>query len=222
MSELVNHPGAGGGFFGQLNALWQRIPASVRLNLENNFLPENPMDRPVPGEEVLLEIKIAPYRDLLSHLVLDHLGLFGLGTLLLTIGSGIYAAVAAVSLWFVLLPAMLLLLLIGYALYGRIEYLQWRLVKTNARLVISIPQPGSWPLVDNIELNGMPRVVDTNWSKKPLWRLFQAFTGARDLYISLVGYSFKEGSAQVSGALVIPDVLPKDIAALKKLVFTAK
>ena len=208
------------GIFGQLNGLWQRLPRNLRLNLENNFLPENPLDRPMPGEEVLLEIRAAYYRDLISHFVLDYFyqvaAVFGLVTLSL-IGIGILFA--NVTAYLSLIPIFIFLSLFGYAIYERIEYTQWRLVKTNARLVISLPQHHSWPLVDNIELKGMPAVVDTNWSPNPLWRLFQAVTGARDLYISMVGYQFQEGSAKVVGALIIPDVMPEDIYDLKRQIF---
>ena len=91
--------------------------------------------------------------------------------------------------------------------------------KTNARLIISIPQHDSFPLVDNIELKGLPTVLDTNWSKSAVWRIFQFFTGARDLYISLSAYKFVEGTARVGDALVIPDVMPRDVFELKRLVF---
>ena len=207
------------GIFGQLNGLWQRLPRNIRLNLENNFLPENPLDRPMPGEEVLLEIRMADYRDLVSHFVLDFfyqvLALFVIATLLL---FGV-AVLAGFTPWLALIPLLGFIGLFTYAVYERVEYTQWRLVKTNARLVISLPQHNAWPLVDNIELKGMPNVVDTNWSKSPLWRLFQAVTGARDVYISLVGYQFQEGSARVVGALVIPDIMPNDIYELKRQIF---
>ena len=209
------------GIFGQLNGLWQRLPRNIRLNLENNFLPENPLDRPMPGEEVQLEIHIAYYRDLVSHFVLDYfyqvLSIFGIvGLLILGI-----ALLTGITPLLALIPVIGFFALFSYAIYERVEYTQWRLVKTNARLVISLPQHNSWPLVDNIELKGMPNVVDTNWSKNPLWRLFQAVTGARDVHISLVGYQFQEGSARVVGALVIPDVMPEDVYDLKRQIFRA-
>lgn len=209
------------GIFGQLNGLWQRLPRNIRLNLENNFLPENPLDRPMPGEEVQLEIHIAYYRDLVSHFVLDYfyqvLSIFGIVALLIL---GI-ALLTGITPLLALIPVIGFFALFSYAIYERVEYTQWRLVKTNARLVISLPQHNSWPLVDNIELKGMPNVVDTNWSKNPLWRLFQAITGARDVHISLVGYQFQEGSARVVGALVIPDVMPEDVYDLKRQIFRA-
>jgi len=118
------------------------------------------------------------------------------------------------------LPAVLLVVIMIAAVRARIEYRQWRLLKTNARLILSIPQPGSLFLVDNIELKALPNVIDTNWSRNPLWRLFQLVTGARDLYLSLVPYRFVENTARVGDALIFPDVMPEQVFELKRLVFT--
>ncbi|MBK7897570.1 MAG: hypothetical protein IPJ90_22355 [Anaerolineaceae bacterium] len=74
--------------------------------------------------------------------------------------------------------------------------------------------------MDNIELKGLPQVVDTNWSRNPIWRVFQFFTGARDLYLSLAAYRFVEGTARVGDALIIPDVMPDQVFALKRLIFS--
>ncbi|MBK9054552.1 MAG: hypothetical protein IPL78_27675 [Chloroflexi bacterium] len=119
------------------------------------------------------------------------------------------------------MPIVLFILLGIYAITERLEFMQYRLVKTNARLVISLPQTGAWPFVDNIELKGLPTVLDTNWSRNPIWRIFQVFTGARDLYISMSGYQFVEGSAKVKDSLRIPDVMAEDAFQLKRLVFPA-
>ena len=100
-----------------------------------------------------------------------------------------------------------------------IEYNQWRLIKTNKRLIIIMPQHNSWPLVDNIELGVMPSIIDTNWSANYVWRIFQFLTGARDVNISLTGLQFIAGTAQVKDALIIPDVTPEDVFELKRLVF---
>jgi hypothetical protein len=121
---------------------------------------------------------------------------------------------------YALIPFGALIVVIALAVQERIEYNQWRLLKTNARFIVSIPQPGSRLLVDNIELKGMPNVIDTNWSRNPVWRVFQFFTGARDLYISLAAYKFIEGTARVGDALIIPDVMPRDVFELRKLVFS--
>ncbi|MBK6708902.1 MAG: hypothetical protein IPG51_00960 [Chloroflexi bacterium] len=75
------------------------------------------------------------------------------------------------------------------------------------------------PLIDNIEIKGMPTVIDTNWSRNPGWRVFQFFTGARDMYISMVAYKFNEDTARVGDALIIPDVTLRDVLEFKKVVF---
>ena len=206
-------------FLGPLNGLWNRIPRDIRLNIEHNFLPEDPRYKPLPGEDVQLEIKMAPYRDILGHTLLHRFPLLLIITLLLMAVIGILGVIYSFTLWTMILPWLGLLGFSIFALFERIEYLQWRLIKTNARLIISLPQPNSRFLVDNIELKGLPNVIDTNWSRNPIWRIFQAATGARDLYISLSGYQFAEGTARVRDALVMPDVRAGDIFELKKLVF---
>lgn len=206
-------------FWGQLSDLYRRLPEELRRNFENNFLPENPMERPIPGEEVQLEIRPAWYRDILGHFFFYNFWWLVLATLILSLVIAIIAFVYDVLLWIALAPVVLFLLFGYYSLQERLEFMQYRLVKTNARLVISLPLPSSWPFVDNIELKGLPTVLDTNWSPSPIWRIFQALTGARDLYISMSGYQFVEGSAKVRDALKIPDVMANDAFQLKRLVF---
>jgi len=208
-------------FWGQLSDLWHRLPHDIRRNLENNFLPENPMERPIPGEEVQLEIRLAWYRDILGHFFFHGTWQLAVITLLLMALIGILAFIFQFPLWSMVVPIILFILLGVYAVTERLEFMQYRLVKTNARLVISLPQSGSWPFVDNIEIKGLPTVLDTNWSRNPIWRIFQVITGARDLYISMSGYQFVEGSARVKDALRIPDVMAEDAFQLKRLVFPA-
>ena len=143
-------------------------------------------------------------------------------TVLASIILGAFSRTTTVSIYYVFLPLGILLAISLLGLFERFEYLQYRLLKTNARLIISIPQHGAWPLIDNIELKGAPSILDTNWSTSPVWRVFQFFTGARDLYISMSGLQFVEGRAKVRDALVIPDIMPEDVFELKKLVFTPK
>lgn len=206
-------------FWGQLSDLWSRLPEELRRNLENNFLPENPMERPIPGEEIQLEIRLAWYRDIFGHFFFHHFWLLLGITIVLTVITGIIALIYQFTWAIILLPIALLFLFGLYSFQERIEFMQYRLVKTNARLVISLPQPGAWPFVDNIELKGLPTVLDTNWSPQPIWRLFQTLTGARDLYISMSGYQFVEGSAKVKDSLRIPDVMADDAFQLKRLIF---
>jgi hypothetical protein len=206
-------------FLNWVNRQWKRLPESFRWNLEDTFQPEDISERLLPGEEPLLEIRMAWYRDIMGSLVFQRFPWLLLVSLL---AMGVLLLVTAFNWLIAMLPFVLLALTIGEAIRERVEYLQWRLLKTNARLIISIPQPDGWPLVDNIELKAAPSVVDTNWSENPVWRTFQFFTGARDVYLSLSAYKFVEGKAEVGDALVIPDVMPRDIFALKQLVFEVK
>lgn len=212
---------AGTGFSGLLGSYWRRLPQHFRWNIEDTFQPAALEERLLPNEEPQLEIRLAWYRDIVGGIVFHYFN-YVLGvTLLLAAGILLYSLFnPTVSPYFALAPFALLVVLLVYALLERIEYQQWRLLKTNARLIISIPQPGSLFLVDNIELKGLPQVVDTNWSRNPVWRIFQFITGARDLYLSLAAYRFVEGTARVGDALIIPDVMPDQVFALKRLIFT--
>lgn len=208
----------------QILRLWKKLPEGFRWNLEDTFQPEDIAERLLPGEEPQLEIRPAWYRDILGHLILHYLWLVLAITLLIAIIIFGFAYLRqGVTLGFSFLYSSIpFIVLIAFLIVGikeKIEYNQWRILKTNARLIISIPQENAFPLVDNIELQGLPKVVDTNWSPKPIWRLFQFFTGARDLYLSLSAYKFIEGTARVGDALIIPDVMPKDVFELKQLVF---
>ncbi len=212
---------AGTGFIGLLNSYWHRLPRNFRWNIEDTFQPEALEERLLPNEEPQLEIRMAWYRDIIGGIVFHYFNyllgatlLFSSALLLLSLFS------LVLSPYLALIPFGLLIILIIYGTLERIEYRQWRLLKTNARLIISLPQPGSRFLVDNIELKGLPQVVDTNWSRNPVWRVFQFITGARDLYLSLTAYRFVEGTARVGDALIIPDVMPDDVFALKRLIFT--
>lgn len=217
-----NRREAGTGLTGLLGSYWRRLPQNFRWNIEDTFQPEDLEERLLPNEEPQLEIRMAWYRDIVGGIVFHYFN-YVLGvTLLLMAGLLLFTLITDRFAWYfaLIIPAALLIALVIYATLERIEYRQWRLLKTNARLIISIPQPGSLFLVDNIELKGLPQVVDTNWSRNPVWRVFQFLTGARDLYLSLAAYRFVEGTARVGDALVIPDVMPDQVFALKRLIFT--
>ena len=209
----------GVGFLGWLTSLWKRLPENFRWNLEDTIQPEDISERLLPGEEPQLEINIAWYRDILGDIVLEGFRWVALATAVAMILLYIFTRNSPNVYYWTFAPLLIVVVLVILGIKERIEYRQWRLLKTNARLIISLPQQGAWPLVDNIELKGLPTVLDTNWSKSPVWRTFQFFTGARDLYISLSAYKFLEGSARVGDALIIPDVMPRDVFELKKLVF---
>ncbi len=226
MSDHSDTEGEGTGYVGKAaNVIWNRLPLSEhsRLNLEDIFQPEDLQKRLLPREEVQLSINLAWYRDILGIIVFGKFRwVMGLTILVASViiplamqrGQSFLNAVL-----YALIPFGVLIVVIISAVRARIEHNQWRLVKTNARFIISIPQHGSFPLVDNIELKGAPNVIDTNWSRNPVWRIFQFFTGARDLYLSLTAYRFIEGTAKVGDALIIPDIMPQDVHELKRLVF---
>lgn len=209
--------------WGLIPRVWRLLPSAIQLN----FLPEDlgkigeegAHDQKLPNEQVQLEIRQAWYRDILGLIVLDWLCYFVIAALIISAIVGIVGFFRQWSPWVILLPFVALGVLAYYAAYERVRHMQWRLLKTNARVIISLPENEESFLVDSIELKGLPNVIDTNWSKSPILRLFQIFTGARDLYISLAGYQFTEHSARVRDALVMPDVMPADVRRLKELVF---
>lgn len=203
-----------------VNRMWDRLPRGFRWNLEDTVMPENMVDRLLPGEEVQIEMHLAPYRDLLSKIMFGWFWTVFLLFTLATVATYFYMSfMGHPNILYAFIPSVIYVGLMILALYEYIEYHQWRLVKTNARLIISMPQHGSWPLIDNIEMKAIPKVIDTNWSRNPIWRIFQFFTGSRDVYISLTAFKFVEGTARVSDAIVLPDIMPEDVFELKRLVF---
>jgi hypothetical protein len=206
-----------------LDRIWVKLPQTMRWNLTDTLLPENIQERGIDGEVVHLEIHLAWYRDILGHIVFHHFRILTVFTLFAVLFLAVYSFIfSAYSIWYALVPLGILVGLTLWGSYERFEYFQWRLLVTNARMIISIPQQNSWPLVDNIDLIGLPKVLDTNWSSNPVWRIFQFFTGARDLSISISALQFAEGTARVKDALVIPDIMPEDFHQLKALVFKPK
>ena len=201
-----------------LSRQWKRLPESFRWNLEDTFKPEDISERLLPGEEPLLEIGLAWYRDIYGTIMFNYTTIVAFVTILATL----LIVFSPVNILYAFLPSVIFIIALFTAIYEHIVYKQWRLLKTNARLIISVPQPGSGfiPLVDNIEIGGLPKVMDTNWSPNPLWRTFQFFTGARDVSLSLGGYQFETG--KVKDPLIIPDMLPEDIFRLRRLIFPVK
>ena len=191
--------------------VWKRLPEKYRYNVE----PEDINLTLLPGEVPQLEIHLAWYRDLLPLFVFGNFGLL----LILTVMIAAILYISFNILLLMLIPVVFLIFASIEAFREFIDYNQWRLIKTNTRIIISLPQQNAWPLVDHIELGTKPQVIDTNWSTNPVWRIFQFFTGARDVYISLAAFKFEEGAAVVKDALIMPDVMPDDVFELKKYVF---
>ncbi len=199
-----------------IQSLWQRLPYKYRQNFEPEVLERG--INLLSGEEKQLEIHLAWYREIVSKILLGYFKWMLLLTLLLTIGTYILTQ----NTFYTALPSLIFLFLLIEGFREYIEYHQWRLVKTNKRLIISLPQRNSWPLVDNIEMGDLPKIIDTNWSNNWFWKIMQFFTGARDVHLSLTAFQFDVNSARVKDALIIPDVMPNDVQMLKELVFTKK
>ncbi len=199
-----------------VHKLWLRLPYKYRQNFEPEVLERG--INLLSDEEKQLEIRLAWYREVVSKIMLGYFKWLLLFTVLLTIGTFILTR----NTFYTTLPSLIFLFFLLEGIREYIEYHQWRLVKTNKRLIISLPQKNSWPLVDNIEMGDLPKIIDTNWSNNWFWKIMQFFTGARDIHLSLTAFQFDVNSARVKDALIIPDIMPADIQMLKELVFSKK
>lgn len=178
-----------------------------------------PTPRLLKDETVQLEIRMASYRVQAARwLATATIVLF-----LLFLPSAVLASLLHAP---TLLQAgawlMVLLSLLGFvrALRDILLYHQWRFILTNKRIIIIAPDARRRGFADAIYLKGGKiQVVDTNWSRNPIWGFFQAATGARDVILSLTGYEFKSEGAEVKGGLLFPDVMPDDIMRLEELIF---
>ncbi|MBK8984661.1 MAG: hypothetical protein IPM39_01045 [Chloroflexi bacterium] len=195
------------------------MPTNFRWHIEDSFQPEDISERLLPGEVPILQIGLAWYRAFPANIIFRYLNwLIAIGV----VSTAVFLVLGylqRLSYWYAVVPTAVLFSIVLGSAQQYIVYNQWRVLKTNKRLIISLPQPKGFPLIDNIELKGMPAVIDTNWSRNPAWRVFQFFTGARDMYISMVAYRFNEDTARVGDALIIPDVTLHDVLEFKKVVF---
>lgn len=178
-----------------------------------------PTPRLLQGETVQLEIRMAPYRLRIA----------------LTLFRAALALTAFLFLAFILtvvlqVPGLiqggvgLLTLMSLYGVFISIRqillYYQWRFILTNKRLIIIAPDARRRGFADLVYLKGGKiQVLDTAWSSSPLWGIYQAMTGARDVILSLAGYEFKPEGAEVKGGLRFPDVMPEDILRMEELIF---
>lgn len=201
----------------RVRTLWGLI---LPENIQHIFIPEDVENMLLPGEVVELEIHLAWYRNVVSIAIISYAAAIFVATVAIALIAAIFAFNLGYDVvWAIRIPFLLLIALILYGLFERFQYLQWRLVKTNKRIIFSKPQTDAWYLVDSIDLSGTLRVIDSNWSDNQARRFMQALTGARDLYISLQGLQFVQGTAKVRDAIIIPDVSEEDINTLKRLVF---
>jgi hypothetical protein len=164
-------------------------------------------------------IRMAPYRRN-----------FPIKVIVLTSIGFVISLVLAVLGWRMTWPTVFetamigLAIITGWALLRALDdillYEQWQFIVTDKRIILVTPDPDRHGRADAIYLKGGGiRVLDTNWSKNPLWGLYQATTGARDVMLSMGGYEFREEGAKVKGGLRFPDVMPEDIKRLEELIF---
>lgn len=178
-----------------------------------------PAPRLLKDETVQLEIRMASYRVQAARWLAT-------GTMVLLFLSLPFAALASLLRAPTFLQAgawgLTVLALFGFARAVRyiLLYHQWRFILTNKRIIIIAPDARRRGFADAIYLKGGKiQVVDTSWSRSPIWGFFQAATGARDVILSLTGYEFKPEGAEVKGGLLFPDVMPQDIMRLEELIF---
>ncbi|MEM7801207.1 MAG: hypothetical protein AAF633_18590 [Chloroflexota bacterium] len=197
--------------------LWQRI---IPNRWHDVILPESLESILFDGEEARLVIYQAWYRNASAFLFYNY----GLLVLLVTILLSLLIGLLNVDLRLfadrtanMLIPPMLALIWLLYGLFENFQYLKSRLIVTNRRIILAIPQRDDWYLTDTIELTGKPQVIDANWSNNRGLRIMQIISGARDLAISLQGLQFVAGTAQVRDALVIQDVELEQIRELKRI-----
>jgi len=123
--------------------------------------------------------------------------------------------------------ALLFLLGALYLVFKTVQtwlaYRQWQFIITDKRIIITTPAPEQSFFADSIYLaDGTIKVLDTNFSKSPLWLPFQISSGARDVMLSTGGYEFMEKGAKVKGGIRFPDVSSEDVRRLEALVFAKK
>lgn len=207
--------------------------AKLRGAMEENFLPKPTF---FEGEEIQQIIHMAPYR----ARVPGYFGLLGFMLLFLTVfgfayvsfnTSGGDATVLSpeqdpaldnieMLCWLGLVGATFLFF---KAVQSALAYQQWQFITTDKRIIITTPDPDREWFADSIYLkNDTIKVLDTNFSKNPIWTPFQIMTGARDVILSTGAYAFMEKGAKVKDGIRFPDVMPQDVKLLEKLVFGGK
>ena len=197
-----------------LERVWQLLQRAINPFLES-FLPK---PHYLEGEEVQQVIGMANYRAnvpkllgaLGAILLIPSLILFGVASLVQESTLELASAIIVVAALFLLFESA----------QQWLNYNQWQFIVTNKRFILVTPHPQRRGFADVIYLKGGKiQVLDTNFSKSPLWGLFQMIQGTRDVMLSMSGYEFLETGAQVKGGLRFPDVSPEDILKLEQLIF---
>lgn len=191
------------------------LPGKVIRPFLESFFPK---PHYLEGETVKQIIRMAHYRARVPKL-------FGIaGGILLVPGLIILGAASLTHTDELQLVAALVvmagLFLIFEAAQEMLLYNQWQFIVTDKRFILITPHPQRRGFADVIYLKaGKIQVLDTNFSKNPLWGFFQMLKGTRDVMFSMSGYEFQETGAQVKGGLRFPDVTPEDIQHLEQLIF---
>lgn len=183
--------------------------------LWTSFLPK---PNYLQGEEVTRTFQMAPYRA-----QIPETGMV-LCLIVIIIAIGILIASLTMDLEALTIVSVALgiggLAMLVQSAEARLEYEQWQFILTNKRIILTTPDPERQLFADTIYLKeGSIKVLDTNFSKNPLWGFFQITKGTRDVMLSLSGYEFQETGAKVKGGLRFPDVEEENIRALEELIF---
>ncbi len=206
-----------------MSAVRPAPPVPYRNRISALWSAVQPQPQLLEGERVTLVVRMAPYRAAAPGAILRAWGWLTVLGLALSGALGAVILPQGRPLYLALIPILHTGLALVWAVVEQLQYNQWRILVTDRRTIIYMPAPGGWPRVDTINLqSGRIQVVDTSWSRSWLWRPYQVWSGSRDLVLGLGGYVFKDGQAEVSGGLVMPDVAADDILQLQELVFPAR
>jgi len=197
-----------------VDRVWQFFQRILTPFLESII----PKPHYLEGEEVQQVIGMAGYRAKMPK-ILGVAGALILIPGLVLLGSASLAHKETTQL-LASTVVVVALFLIFEAAQEWLNYNQWQFIVTNKRFILITPHPQRRGFADVIYLKGGKiQVLDTNFSKNPLWGLFQMIQGTRDVMLSMSGYEFQETGAQVKGGLRFPDVKPEDIRRLEELIF---
>jgi hypothetical protein len=197
-----------------LEKVWQLFQRVINPFLESFF----PRPHYLEGEIVQQVIRMASYRAKVPRM-LGIAGVILLVPALILLGVASLAQVDTIQLISAIIAIVALFFLFTSA-QEWLNYNQWHFIMTNKRIILITPHPQRRGFADVIYLKGGKiQVLDTNFSKSPLWGLFQMIQGTRDVMLSMSGYEFLETGAQVKGGLRFPDVSPEDIDRLEELIF---
>ncbi|MEA3308649.1 MAG: hypothetical protein U9Q70_03945 [Chloroflexota bacterium] len=169
-------------------------------------------------EKIDLEIRMASYRLAIPK----TLGKWSAYLFLPALISLLVSNLLSSATWQMVFAGVLMLELAFIFQWGIawLSYQQWRFLLTNKRIILITPDPDRAGFADVIYLKGGKiQVIDTDFSRNPLWGFFQITRGSRDVRLSMSGYEFKEQGAKVKGGLLFPDVSEENIEKLEQLIF---